>query len=1316
MKALLLGISFIALFGAKAFAASNLVKLTSDQQSDILNYMDGLGKTYGNMEALLNSDGDQEEPARFTYGGHKEDLMDLMTDLYVAGYVTQSQLNKFKALIDQKANQQLCDPNPLTNMNGQQCGGALKAFWLGFYNSEIKYKEPSCKQEDKLTSAGACCEGVYKLPELEPLGSLPGKKRGESCQAHSECKSQVCEKDDEGGGKCGQVYRCFKLIEENKECSPKRPYCAPSCDPSDPNCASGIECMLYDYNSSGVGECKSEGLSCGGDNECCSDKCSGGKCVKKMVCSQCVKQGLPKGNGDCCPGLRESMGGTCIQDFPPFTLPGNVKVEKKGPGIFEKLISILLPSAHAYVMPNDPDGGGGGGGGTTGTNGNSGDSGGECQVGADQLNDAQRAQVEKCITGSGIVGSDSADDIENKTSACAEMKQEFIKANEASGCVETAMSRRDYRDLYNMPEILSKTFSDVKKCEFNSHNDAWRGRSYLARNAELALRGFEVVYSGKGGDMIVSGEELENGKQQYFGKSIFERAQSIAGKYRRNRRELVEQFRELDLEMTCKCLAVFGPNNFDSNKQAYFSQNCSAESGYVTEEGIRENRNDQQATEGEVNGYTELDKGAVGISHEKLMVEWLGLRREMQLRHFANNEELEEEMKDLSEFVTNYNWSETPETEMKDHVVQDFHLIYPASGFFRIILGAILSVFDFIIDLFGTLLGFEGTFGGHNTADFSLAAPSAAESAKIAKESTIAGMYTGASHDPVIEDRQTADDKCWNWTCLREYDKYKRVLKYPYFDNKKISSTLSDSSNHCEVNGSASNCVKSAYLVSQLYTDGQTRTQMYKTQPLLDVTLPITVNQNAYRFENIKDGTTYAKALNYSFTQDALATVKERSKSWFKYKSGKGFYQKKRRYNDNVRMEVLQNQAVLSRFAIDNGTWSPGFFNEKKEAFINGVKEYALCKNLNECAKHSKTLLGPNEDERNKAIGFGFLFEDESDAKLFAEYVYQMHLIWPRIGANGRFGYPTLGMDAYFQTMYYNLMLAGSLALKQTIETQQMYDLYLSDWEKRKGDYQGLGGAEQGTVSSNVEIDEGVFKELKTLEFRNAASVNAYKSKINDYEKNGKFGEAGISALRAVANHALRRIEQDEKRAHYDKTAGATVRGKQKDKAAASFLENFNSPLKSMPLKVGGKDLGSQSLSAPAPATAKNAAPKKVKEARPEPTVASNYKPSFSNYAPAAPSKSYDYGDSGAGLNQDLTNEEAQVMISAASGDKTLEERYDNDSLWNVVSKAYKRNLAKVLVLKSDIRRAQIEEEEPSKEVEISDKDKEELQKLLENN
>ncbi len=130
----------------------------------------------------------------------------------------------------------------------------------------------------------------------------------------------------------------------------------------------------------------------------------------------------------------------------------------------------------------------------------------------------------------------------------------------------------------------------------------------------------------------------------------------------------------------------------------------------------------------------------------------------------------------------------------------------------------------------------------------------------------------------------------------------------------------------------------------------------------------------------------------------------------------------------------------------------------------------------------------------------------------------------------------------------------------------------------------------------------------------------------------------------------------------------------------------------------------------------KRSGPKKVKR----PDVTRAQAPSFASTSyPSAigSSSSYDYGGSDdSRLNTGLTDEEANVMISAAKGDKTLAERFESDSLWKVVSKAYKRNLGKVLVLKSDVRRAVIAEEEPAKDSEISDSEKKQLQKLLENN
>ena len=121
------------------------------------------------------------------------------------------------------------------------------------------------------------------------------------------------------------------------------------------------------------------------------------------------------------------------------------------------------------------------------------------------------------------------------------------------------LTRQDYANLYDVPAITTKTFSNVKECEFNSFNDSWRSASNMERNAEITLRGFEAVYSGDGTIDYIVDER---------GRSIFERAQKVALKLRENRYELIKSFQELDQKMSCKCLATFGPNNnwkFENN-------------------------------------------------------------------------------------------------------------------------------------------------------------------------------------------------------------------------------------------------------------------------------------------------------------------------------------------------------------------------------------------------------------------------------------------------------------------------------------------------------------------------------------------------------------------------------------------------------------------------------------------------------------------------------------------------------------------------------------------------------------------------------
>lgn len=82
---------------------------------------------------------------------------------------------------------------------------------------------------------------------------------------------------------------------------------------------------------------------------------------------------------------------------------------------------------------------------------------------------------------------------------------------------------------------------------------------------------------------------------------------------------------------------------------------------------------------------------------------------------------------------------------------------------------------------------------------------------------------------------------------------------------------------------------------------------------------------------------------------------------------------------------------------------------------------------------------------------------------------------------------------------------------------------------------------------------------------------------------------------------------------------------------------------------------------------------------------------------------------------QELSTQEAAAMIHAANGDGSLEEALPSDTLFTVVSKAYKRNLSRVLVYRLDEKTA-IPEREVAPKVELKDKSKQELKQLLDAN
>lgn len=1253
---------FSLFFGVLALPAqalsSSKVELSAEKLNDIKGALKSQGKTHAQAS--------EPEELRLKLGDHKADLMELGGDLYYAGYFSLQHLKAFESAIDSNANLELC-----VQLNASQCGDALWGFFKNFYDQNVANLPPSCKGEGVVATAGQCCEGLDKLPNFahKPVGSE--LEEGRACQTHEQCASKLCDKDlDSESGICVGVYSCYDRIAKNGECSEEKPYCENACAENDPNCDTQLFCAPVNYNSSGVGECKGEDLSCSSNNECCSDKCKAGKCVPKSICTDCAKMGSkPKPNQQCCPGTYKDLNGTCIQDFPPFTLP-TVKVEKS---IFEKVLNFIIPSAHAAA----------------------------CVVQGDGLTTAQRAQYEACVKEKTLAPNVSAENIADATSDCDQMRASFLEQNKANQCQEGTYSRKDYRDIYNMPEILSKSFSNVNECEFNSMNDSWKSKTYIGKNAELALRAFEFTYSGKGSDMIISGSKLEPGGSAYYGKSIFERAQSIAFELRKNRYKLIERFRELDLQITCKCLSAFGPTEFNSEKQAFYQQSCDAQQGFVAEEQINTEGGEPVTTEGETDEIATVDKGAVGISHEKLILEWLDLKRQAEIAFFVNNEKIEDDMKALRDFVSNYNWDETPTTETKEEKLYSFYTIYPASGFFR----WVVAIIGFIA--FGFQMALSYLFNGSGiTGKASLGPLATGTNAKtIAMAAGIASIMNGGVFQPNIKDKKIQDDKCWNTLCTREYDKYDRYLEYPYFDNKKISSVINNSKNRCEIYGQSGQCIKSVYLVSHQYKN-DTTVLTVDNQPLLDAVLPVTVSANAYKVEELKNGETYAKLLNARYAKGKQALIDART-HYFK-KKGSRYYMKKKYYNESHGNQVFSKEQVMKEFTIDGGNWAPKHFNQFKKAYIDGAVKYAMCKQLSECAQHSSETIGTGETSK-KHIGFGFLFESEEDAKIFGEYAYQMHLLWPRI-SDSRISYPTLGMVGYFQTMYYNLRLAGSLALQQANEITHLYNLYLADWEKRKGDYRGLGGAVRGTISSNSKLTPAVYDQLATLQLNDSASINAFNTKVNSASSaSSKFSNADLSALKAASRHAVRTNDEIKAREHYDSTYGKTARGKLKSNATESFVAAFNSPLDRMKLELGGKALGGLGgADKGAPSFGKKAKVKKMDQFA---SLAPSKLPSNTG---GAPQLNFNFEEEET-LNTDLTNEEAEVMVKAAKIDSSLDP-VEGESLFKTVSKAYKRNLGKVLTLKSDLReRAKMNIEDAQENEDISNDDKARLRKLLRN-
>lgn len=1188
---------------------------------------------------------------------------------------------------------------------------------------KIQTETRTCAKEGQYVGNNKCCVdhiAVTALKEGALNNNLSCKKQNVTCSENSNCCSNKCYKEDPATnqGVCLPENVCTRIRMENEKCDLQNQMCDKS------------SCLDYGQLQATINyECKIEDVQCTTNDQCCSNSCKNNKCEKIMQCMNCKSDNsLIKGGEKCCPGYIE-FNNRCLPPIPQF-IP-TVKVEKKFQHFFSKILNLFISSTYASETTNknltegqaeliaektkvcenkfsagssDRD---------------------TCMLNVEQqktyyaedgysgLNEKQLdiiaemkqtcAEKHKTDTSKDSAFSKCMENVtqkekgfltdnSDKASACEKFitgSLEFKECMFEQGALGVNLQKEDYIDKYNIPGVTAKTYSDANNCEFNSYNDSWRDASQKERNAELFLRSFEYVFSHKGTkDYWVDQNQ----------KSIFERAHEVAVKFRENRKKLINAMIETDKVMTCKCIGYKGPDQFkkDTAKIKYFMESC-------PDEAAAYNLNNNSPTSGENNNganlsgtnkniddakFSEIDKGATAISGEQFLVDWLNLKAQNQMQRFSDNSELEEKLSELSKSITDTDFSEV----FKDKIVNkqpkagpngagDSTELYKWGYTYRpgwmkiamILVGAV--AFFFIPGVGGIIMtslvvGLGGVVGGaigslilsNSTATIN------GINNKAAVTSQMVAAWRYSEYDeinarPEIVDIKTAEGcakRKWG-VCLKKYKGFTRYLLGPRYEHP-FSKQI--------VYGRASALFRSGYRVD--YNNA--------INFMLDPTLPLFVPENKVSIKGMHGtpGTpSFVELLNsaYERGRDEIAIYKKPSghlKGSY-LKESKKFGQK----------PLLAEIISKGHFIPGEGKYNDFYFEESshggKNIIMAGAQKYALCKSLKECGATELV-----EDQ----YGLGYLFESKSEAKVWSEYTYEIHYKWSHLSRNNFMGYPLVGLDTYFQTLAFKMKLAGSLAASRSIQAFEAAELYTKDLEKRNSDYNSVQGELATGRGRNTKFTRSLFKQFGRLNFSgktDLANLNDLKSIT--ISANSGLGQGELQVLTAGVNAAIRRNADIDKKDAFDKAVlNSSDQSKNLIAKNTAFLNKATNPLNQFGMaKLGGGGAGFKRLSSAISGLNQSLEDfnKEANNNRKTPTA--NYTPSFT-----MPNRA-DFGSSSnSNYSTPLTSDPANTQNDHNLSDQNISgllnelkqvdlEPNQSDSLFTVVSKAYKRNYSRVL-------------------------------------
>lgn len=1324
----------------------------------------------------------------------------LMQDLLVDGYAPLAAFKSFAEEYESLLPENLSINDPqfevtVTDENGNESTQAPdpKVFWEARYlemfsrfisNIQNSSPPPSLAGVQEYNATARMC--VQGLEKNTYFGAMEGKKSGADCKKiqngkdiadHEACASKVCltsiEAEFEGEEnptqvgaatlvrKCAAVKRCFEKLVPGQSCDPiESPLCV------------GSYCMFTNANVTGLNECRAENEACSGPNaigdaECCTGKCSAAnKCIQAAKCMNCVKSGKIPGEGqECCPGYYKSSEGKCRTNLLPLVPIIQSSFQSKMKSTLKFIFDQIFPSAYGNETEEEL---------TASQQEYIENQRSECQanfagnaaglqnclaeiesttannfagVNQSYLTQEQRLELDRMrIECSKLTtGTQSHEDCMQSVAA---QEKAFIADNKAANITGEKPTAEQLIAEQKGPLVTGKTYSNPKKCEFYSFNDNWRDASIMEQNAEVFLRGFEFTFSHQGTqDYWVDSEANSD--------NIFSRANAVAKKFRKNRGEMILKMREIDRKMSCKCIAIFGPQNFDAEKQSFFNQSCEDEKALLatnlqtdvgkdinsdgegqTVQGAKlENITDAEDTSEKK--IEEMDKGAIGISHERLLIEWMGLRRDAQIARFVDNSELEADLAALSDFIGETDFEEVWIDKIEGNALvaaqprgdtvplYNWGYKYPKKWFAILIiilaigLGAAIGAFAI------TSLGLLGGAG------IGLAAG--------AMVAGLVGAFKGPGA-PGIGDVRYVKKK--RWSTFKRWDGYTKYFIGPKFDN---NSTKSDT--RCQIFGNASACLKSAYalpLEDMEYLDHLNGVTHY----LVDPKLPLFVEADKVSLETMPGyNKTWVQVINdirdttVNFALNTAPGGKKYHSSAPGFNSPNGEENSCHRsgskgcYNITGKSfgkrDIFQEAINEGTLAPMGGSFSPVTFGSELRGVIkNAAKKYALCKSFKgggEESESSEGTVGLNNSltsgcglaEMNEYdMGFGELYETETAAEDFAKYALEMHYIYSSLSLSTEMGYPLMGQEAYFAMVAYNMKLVGSLAAGRANKYAEVYDLYVADWEKRIGEYNSLGEGVNAGKSVNIEYSQKFYDLFGRFSFNGTDNIESFDAALNTAQSDGSsFNSAELRALSAGRNKAVRTNsdlkKQNEFLADTKNLPGQELRIQKQ----ANQIANNISPIKRLnAAEMGGfgvkklnKALGQMNKNMAS--LAKRRRSSRNSRSNPSPFVM----PKFGGL-PKMPRPSTSTGN---GFNnaiqkdQGMSTEQANALINRLKRDKSLSEQSEADTIFTVVSKAYKRNYDKVLVRNRKKSSGMDINSGANMDNKLEDKKKQELKKLL---